>query len=63
MSGSSKYRMGEHELTLFDILRSLRMSLFSNFVLLGDFNVDVLSNSYLCNHLNYNILYNFHLTR
>ena len=46
----------------FDVLRSLGMSLFSNFVLLGDFNVDVLSNSYLCNHLNYNILYSFHLT-
>ena len=48
--------------TLFDVLRSLGMSLFSNFVLLGDFNVDVLSNSYLCNHLN-NILYSFHLTQ
>ena len=49
--------------TFFDVLRSLGMSLFSNFVLLGDFNDDVLSNSCLCNQLNYNILYSFHLTQ
>ena len=40
------------------------MSLVSNnFILLGDFNVDVLSNSYLSNHLNNICIYSFHLTQ
>ena len=40
---------------LFDVLCSLNVTCFSNFILLGGFNVDVMSHSPLCNHLD-NIL-------
>ena len=49
--------------TLFDALSYLDISFFSNLVLIGDFNIDVLSHShYLCNHL-YRILDCFSLSQ
>ena len=47
---------------LFDVLCSLNVTCFSNFILLGDFNVDVMSHSPLCNHLD-NILQSFSLSQ
>ena len=47
---------------MFDILCSFKSNLFSNFTLLGDFNVDMLSHhSNLCKHIT-NILNSFSLT-
>ena len=48
--------------TLFVVLCSLNNSLFSNLILLGDFNVDILSQSPLCRHLN-SLQYSFSLTQ
>ena len=47
---------------LFDILCSFDVTCFSNFILLGDFNVDVMSCSPLCNHLDA-ILQSFSLSQ
>ena len=47
---------------MFDVICSLDVSYFSNFILLGDFNVDILSPSSLCNHLN-SILHSFSLVQ
>ena len=48
--------------SLFDVICSLDVSHFSNFILLGDFNVDMLSHSSLCYHLN-SILHSFSLVQ
>ena len=48
--------------SLFDDICSLDVSYFSNFILLGDFNVDMLSPSSLCYHLN-SILHSFSLVQ
>ena len=47
---------------LFDVLCSLNVTHFSDFILLGAFNVDVMSHLPLCNHID-NILQSFSLSQ